>query len=560
MAWNSNRKAASAKTTGRAFVRGPEKPIDRLVRFVAEDVGVHAFVQRATADQGVITVIRTLTGNLLAGQDIPELCRQACRRHGVDESLLRARLWAVASLFPDDQPLNQDPYEILGVEPWAGPDDIKRAFRTLCLQWHPDHNPDDPQAAAHFRRITAAYDMVRDSPRPSGQTASPRLDVWDETGACPRTITWAGVRRLYPLALVVALLLVAVFFSDILIGRHRPAVRSDASNQTRQATPETAVLDVRPETSDLHLSPPPPLPSTGPALTDADGLDKVQPQAHTRPARIDLEIAPAGSDAAESPHRVAASPIIPPSNLEAESVSPRPTRAPESLVAKIPSTHTTDKATSAPQARPPVPLADKHPARQSEEADNKEKSKAGEKDPPRLARQQKQDSRLDRLVDSGSQPAPQTDAPPPAALKPEIKPDSAAMAATSVDLDVVSLAETEKRLERFLHAYTRDYSRRDLNAFLQHFAANARENGVRLEELRHDYARSFQDIPVMAYQINVGRTLFGGDTVRLTGQFTLTGAYADGRALRSHGALLMELLPHGQTYLVHNLEYTFQQP
>lgn len=49
-------------------------------------------------------------------------------------------------------------YETLGVEPTAPAEDIKRAYRALVKRWHPDKNPDDPQAEAKIRDINAAWD------------------------------------------------------------------------------------------------------------------------------------------------------------------------------------------------------------------------------------------------------------------------------------------------------------------------------------------------------------------------------------------------------------------
>lgn len=56
----------------------------------------------------------------------------------------------------------KDYYAILGVSPDAPPDDIKRAFRRLARETHPDANPDDPGAEAHFREIAEAYEVLSD--------------------------------------------------------------------------------------------------------------------------------------------------------------------------------------------------------------------------------------------------------------------------------------------------------------------------------------------------------------------------------------------------------------
>lgn len=53
----------------------------------------------------------------------------------------------------------KDAYTLLGLEPGVPPKDIKRAFRRLAMQWHPDRNP-DPAALEHFKALRAAYEHV----------------------------------------------------------------------------------------------------------------------------------------------------------------------------------------------------------------------------------------------------------------------------------------------------------------------------------------------------------------------------------------------------------------
>lgn len=59
----------------------------------------------------------------------------------------------------------RDYYEILGVARNASEDDIKRAYRKLALQYHPDRNPDNPEAELKFKEAAEAYDALRDPER-----------------------------------------------------------------------------------------------------------------------------------------------------------------------------------------------------------------------------------------------------------------------------------------------------------------------------------------------------------------------------------------------------------
>ena len=63
-----------------------------------------------------------------------------------------------------------DPYEVLGVDRNASDDEIKRAYRRLARQYHPDANPDDPVAAKKMQEINAAYDQIKKPEKYQGQS------------------------------------------------------------------------------------------------------------------------------------------------------------------------------------------------------------------------------------------------------------------------------------------------------------------------------------------------------------------------------------------------------
>ncbi|HEY9887869.1 MAG TPA: J domain-containing protein [Candidatus Obscuribacterales bacterium] len=57
----------------------------------------------------------------------------------------------------------KDYYSILGVSKSASADDIKRAFRKLARQYHPDVNPGDSSAEARFKEVSEAYEVLSDT-------------------------------------------------------------------------------------------------------------------------------------------------------------------------------------------------------------------------------------------------------------------------------------------------------------------------------------------------------------------------------------------------------------
>ena len=55
-----------------------------------------------------------------------------------------------------------DFYDVLGTARDASEADLKKAYRTLAMQYHPDRNPDDAEAERKFKEINEAYDVLKD--------------------------------------------------------------------------------------------------------------------------------------------------------------------------------------------------------------------------------------------------------------------------------------------------------------------------------------------------------------------------------------------------------------
>ncbi len=86
----------------------------------------------------------------------------------------------------------KDYYKILGVKRNAEEKEIKRTYRRLALQYHPDKNPDDKQAEERFKEINEAYEVLGDpEKRAKYDQLGSSYRAWERSGGRPGGFDWS---------------------------------------------------------------------------------------------------------------------------------------------------------------------------------------------------------------------------------------------------------------------------------------------------------------------------------------------------------------------------------
>lgn len=96
------------------------------------------------------------------GKDISKLLKEEFDISGRGET--RPSRFAGLETNPNIQHVSdqdQDPYEVLGLDPGASQEEIEKAYRRLSMELHPDHNP-SPDASEKFQAIKKAHDQLSD--------------------------------------------------------------------------------------------------------------------------------------------------------------------------------------------------------------------------------------------------------------------------------------------------------------------------------------------------------------------------------------------------------------
>ena len=97
----------------------------------------------------------------------------------------------------------EDPYKVLGVSPDASDEEIKKAYRRLAKQYHPDLNPGDEAAARKMKEINEAYERIKNPEKfrnqgPAGGYSNPGYGSYDPFGGFGGWSAYGGYRQTEP--------------------------------------------------------------------------------------------------------------------------------------------------------------------------------------------------------------------------------------------------------------------------------------------------------------------------------------------------------------------------
>jgi curved DNA-binding protein len=86
----------------------------------------------------------------------------------------------------------KDYYKVIGIDRKASADDIKRKYRKLALELHPDKNPGDKKAEDRFKEINEAYEVLGDpEKRARYDQLGTSYRAWERTGGQPGGFDWS---------------------------------------------------------------------------------------------------------------------------------------------------------------------------------------------------------------------------------------------------------------------------------------------------------------------------------------------------------------------------------
>ncbi len=525
--------------------------ISRLIK-AYRGSSTESLINTVTTTGGMLEVCRGLLNK--RDTDATELktwLQHRCEQAAIDEQAFLREIRTIIELFSHHTD-DEDPYQVLGLTAEAGPEQIKRAYRKLSLQYHPDTAPEQSRNKPdQFIKITRAYQTLLGNNAEPLQPIQNRTtsNTWRQKNQPPRH----SLQRKKVFGWTLSLLILLLIVSFIAATNYRKKTMIAGLQHSRGAfIPPSAktVAAVTPTTTQKADLPQ--------VIIEEQTPKQKQPPKEQPPAVIDKA--------------VSASP--PPATLEAPLSKQREVEkiinsSPKSKL-NIKHLQSDKKAAEAPPISPEpkkIPKKGNQLASTIAKAEKEPEQTTPEKTEPETNKVETIDVASIQSTDS----SPTVPIVNPEGLPPEVPADRQGVtskdlpedlsAVTSAKAEAPAKAETpplDQRLQSFFESYLSAYNERNILAFSRFFAVDAVENGKPFATMVQTYMELFQKTDSAILQIKDLDWSKTSNQIEASGRFKVNLHYRDGHRVSGNGPITFQLQEDGNSFQVNSLEYHFE--
>lgn len=492
--------------------------IREFVRLIALRTSTENLIRFVAEEDGMLASCRYFAG--VGGNQDAAWLEQECRRKGLDPSILHLELRRVLTIF-DPGVSAPEPFKMLDLDPGAELEEIRKAYRRLCMQYHPDTSSDGGDTG-RFMQINAAYRRLMET-RQTDADESPWL--YRESGESSAPERFGDNKRhiatiVTVVSALAAMAIAASFFYDRKVlfdqyGGEIPTQRAAApiqplktlkaaknvSNKKMDKTPpkQQPAHDLRPVRVVMHRH----------------ALQLAAQKPAAAPPRLAARAAGEKLDKAAAPLATADENAKPKGNPPLKKMPPP--QVPQRTTAGIPHEH-----------KPLVMLKSHH----------------GQAKTYASAAQKTQN----KIVMGFHAAVVQKDGTGGGALLSRPVPD-----ALSPDPSIM-----DQRIRQFLSAYTSSYERKDMNGFAGFFEKDATENGKAFIQLGERYREIFAKAESIEYEINDYKWTVNDSGILVNGRFRASFRYPGDEKVAVKGNISLLLTDAAnKTLKVKTLRYQF---
>ncbi len=519
--------------------------IARLLKELARESSTENTIAFLADNGGMLQSCKTLLGLCRDGSEkTGEWLQKKCTEYGVQYSWFLQETGRILQLFQADNE-KEESYEILGLSRSAGLADVKRAYRRLSVQYHPDTAGNaDQNTTEQFVRISKAYQNITHAGnlQPLDDRSPHTSPSW-RYGKGKGLTAGLNIKAL----LWTSALILASVISCVLIARiYSQKVMLSTLHQNGAAF-------VPPAKKSQQSGP-------APAMTFAEKMKIAEAREKAELAARQKESKPAVDKAAavfaQSEQKAFTTDTDAPAGQDKENLPP-----PKELLHEIPAEIVVDS----PNAQP---------AQEVKQTTNLQSAEPEAKKSTAVATAQETLSPGLRTRDSAEIQAPAVqhitrpdEQRNPAPHSGTIKKDEAQAVVVEKrpvqappKNDVDSASEVQQRIDEFISEYCRVYGNKNLMEFTRFFELDATENGKPISDLTATYVNLFASTQNIALQISTVRWQESPKgQITLNGTFTIDLVYHNAEAVNGRGKIDFLLVDDGGKLQIKKMTYSFDQ-